>query len=162
MVGKRIVMVFIPLICMIGGMKANNNNKLVQRKSLNSYSETFLSDRAVIYHRYLEKNRSDSFSFGTGNTHFDSPFQTDSDESSLMGGGMDGDPSGGGMGEIPDGGGDGLGGDPSGPGVGEGEATVRDGLLILLSFACLYVFWRYRTQMTRKTRIVTENKTYSS
>ena len=111
---KRILMVFLPLICMIGGVTANCNYEPIRKQSLNSYSRVSFSNEVVASHKYLKKNENNSFSLGSRNI--------DSDRSSLMRSGS-------------------IDGDPLGPGVGESVA-ILDGLLILLFLACLYILWK--------------------
>jgi hypothetical protein len=139
MIGKRILMVFIPLICIIGGVRANYNYELIRIESPDSYSEIPFSDETVI-RKYLKMNENLPISFKSENTYSD--FQQ-YDPHLLMGsGGMNGDPDGGGMGEYDDSGESegGIGGNPAGPGV--GELPLSDGLLVLLFLACLYILWK--------------------
>ena len=141
--GKKILMVFITFICIIGVIKADYNYHTPIQGGFysNTYFESpFSNGTTTSQDGYFEKKKNESFFSEPRNIY--SNFKNNNDFPPLMSSnGMGGDPTGGGVGETPDDeDGDGLGGDPSGPGVGE-DVPISDGLLILLILVCLYIFY---------------------
>ena len=150
MTGKRILMVVIPLICIIGEVKADYNYDPFRRESLNGYSETLFSKETSNIRKSQGKNENVPFFFDSENTFSD--FQLDKDIHPFIGGhGINSDSSEEDIreysGEGNEGGGS-LEGNPMGLGV--GELPLSDGLSILLSLTCLYILWMFLVRHFRR------------
>ena len=120
MTRKRILIVFISLICIIGEVKADYNYEPIPFETGNTFSD-FQRNRGL--YPFIEGY---DIEFDSSEERMNDIYGEDEDE--------DED--------------DDLSGKPSGLGV--GELPLSDGLSILLSLACLYILWNPLVRFFRR------------